>query len=400
MGTTGTVAGIGNPWLWGGFAAFVLSMLALEPGVFHRRVHEVKPREALAWSAVWMVLALAFGGLIWAFFGPTRAQEYLAGWLIEKSLSVDNLFLFIIIFDAFRIPALHQHKVLFLGILSALVLRAVMITGGAALLERFSWLAYAFGGFLLVTGVRLWFHRMDAPDLGGGAVVRWVRRVIPSTAHFSGARFFMRENGRILATPLLLALVAVEFSDIAFAVDSVPAIFGVTSDPFIVFTSNVFAILGLRSLYFVLAGLVGRFAYLKAGLALVLVFIGVKMCIAAWVHIPAAVSLAVVVLILTGAVGCSLLKARGAAKAATPLREGRPSEPPSGQRRGRVARLAAGWGLLAAGAALLVLPGPGIPLLLGGLAILAREQPWARRAQRKLRVRFARGLRRVRWTNV
>ena len=316
MYATGMAAGIGNVWLWGGFAAFVLFMLALDLGVFHRRAHEVKPREALTWSAIWMALALAFGGLIWALFGPDRAQEYLAGWLIEKSLSVDNLFLFIVIFDALRIPALHQHKILFLGILSALLLRAAMIAGGAVLLERFHWLVYAFGGFLLITGVRLWFHRLDAPDPGGGSVLRWVRRVIPSTAQLSGARFFVRENGRLLATPLLLALVAVELSDVAFAVDSVPAIFAVTSDPFIVFTSNVFAILGLRSLYFVLAGFVGRFAYLKAGLALVLVFVGVKMLAADWVQIPAAASLGVIVLILAAAIGCSVLAARGSARAA------------------------------------------------------------------------------------
>ena len=309
-------AGVGNPWLWGGFAAFVLLMLALDLVVFHRQAHEVKHREALAWSGVWIVLALAFGGVIWIFFGPRSAQEYLAGWLIEKSLSVDNLFIFIVIFEAFRIPALHQHKVLFLGIMSALVLRAAMIAGGAALLDRFHWLVYVFGGFLLITGVRLWFHRLDAPDPGGGSVVRWVRRVIPSTVQLSGARFFVREDGRLLATPLLLALVAVELSDVAFAVDSVPAIFGVTSDPFIVFTSNVFAILGLRALYFVLAGFVGRFVYLKAGLALVLVFIGIKMCIAAWVKIPAAASLGIVVLILTAAIGLSLLKARGSEEVA------------------------------------------------------------------------------------
>ena len=318
MDATGTAAGIGNPWLWGGFAVFVLFMLSLDLGVFHRRAHEVKPREALAWSAVWMALALAFAGVIWISFGTTRAQEYLAGWLIEKSLSVDNLFVFIVIFEAFRIPPRHQHQVLFLGILSALVLRAAMIVGGAVLLERFHWLMYVLGGFLLITGVRLWLHRRDTPDAEGGPVARWVRKVVPSSPDLSAARFIVRENGRLLATPLLLALVAVELSDVLFAVDSIPAIFAVTSDPFIVFTSNVFAILGLRSLYFAVAGLVDRFAYLRTGLALVLIYVGVKMCIAAWVKIPAAASLGVVVLILAAAIGCSLLKARGADKAGNP----------------------------------------------------------------------------------
>ena len=314
MNVTG-VAGIGSPWLWGGFGAFVLLMLALDLGVFHRRDHEVKPREALVWSAVWATLALAFGAVIWVVFGPIRAQEYVTGWLIEKSLSVDNLFVFIVIFGAFRIPARLQHKVLFLGILSALVLRGAMILGGAALLERFHWMAYAFGAFLAITGVRLWLHRWEAPDPSGGPVAQWVRRAVPSTGELSGGRFFVRENGRLLATPLLLALATVELSDIVFAVDSIPAIFAVTTDPFIVFTSNVFAILGLRSLYFVLAALLDRFAYLKTGLALVLVFVGVKMGVATWVKIPAPLSLGVILLILGVAIGYSFLRPRAARKA-------------------------------------------------------------------------------------
>jgi tellurite resistance protein TerC len=318
MDATGTVAGIGDVGLWGGFAALVLLMLALDLGVFHRRAHAVGPREALAWSAVWIALAIAFGALIGVVSGRARAEEYLAGWLIEKSLSIDNVFLFIVIFDAFRIPAALQHRVLFLGIASALVLRAGLIAGGAALLERFHEVVYLFGGFLLFTGVRLWRHRLDAPDPAGGRLVRWIRKIIPSTPRLSGTRFFVRENGRLLATPLLLALLAVELSDVVFAVDSVPAIFGVTSDPFIVFSSNVFAMMGLRSLFFVLAGLVGRFVHLKAGLALVLAFVGVKLCIAGWVQIPAAASLAVVVLILAGAVGLSLLRPGRAASAARP----------------------------------------------------------------------------------
>jgi tellurite resistance protein TerC len=309
------LAGVGSSWLWGGFGALVVLMLALDLGVFHRRAHEVKPREALVWSAIWATLALAFGAVIWIACGPTRGQEYVTGWLIEKSLSVDNLFVFVVIFGAFRVPARQQHRVLFLGILSALVLRGAMILGGAALLGRFHWMTYVLGAFLAFTGVRLWLHRREAPDPDGGPVARWVRRVVPSTRELSGGRFFVREGGRLLATPLLLALAAVEISDVVFAVDSIPAIFAVTTDPFIVFTSNVFAILGLRSLYFVLAALLDRFAYLKAGLSLVLVFVGVKMGVAAWVEVPAPVSLSAVLLILGAAIGCSFLRPRAPGKA-------------------------------------------------------------------------------------
>jgi tellurite resistance protein TerC len=307
----GTGASVGTPLLWAGFTAFVLAMLALDLGVFHRRARDVGARQALVWSAVWVALALAFGGVVWAGFGAERAEEYVAGWLIEKSLSVDNLFVFVVIFGAFGIPSRDQHRVLFWGILSALVLRAVMIVGGSALLERFEWLAYVFGAFLVITGARLWAHRREAPDPGGGAVVRWVRRVIPSTPRLAGGRFFVREAGRLVATPLFLALAGVELADVVFAVDSIPAIFAVTTDPFIVYTSNIFAILGLRSLYFLLAGLVGRFVHLKAGLAAVLVYVGLKMSLSGWVHVPPAVSLGVIAVILGAAVLLSVIR-RGA----------------------------------------------------------------------------------------
>ena len=303
---SGSSTSIGTPWLWAGFTAFVLAMLALDLGVFHRRKHEVGAREAFAWSGVWITLALAFGGIVWAAFGAARAEEYVAGWLIEKSLSVDNLFVFVVIFGAFRIPARDQHRVLFWGIVSALVLRAAMILGGSVLLERFEWLAYVLGVFLVATGARLWLHRRDAPDPEGGMVVRWVRRAIPSTPRLSAGRFFVREGGRRLATPLFLALVAVELTDVVFAVDSIPAIFAVTTDPFIVYTSNIFALLGLRSLYFLLAGLVERFVHLKAGLAAVLVYVGAKMSAAGWVEIPPAISLGVIAAILGTAILLSI----------------------------------------------------------------------------------------------
>jgi len=303
--------GIPDAWLWIGFLAFVVAMLALDLGVFHRNAHAVTRREALTWSAVWAALAVAFAGVVWWLFGAVRAQEYLTGWVIEKSLSVDNLFVILMIFTALRIPAGDQHRVLFIGIVSALVLRAAMIVGGAALLARFHWLLYVLGAFLLVTGVRLWRHRRDAPDAEGGAATRWLRRVLPSTPRLHGHRFLVREAGRWVATPLLLALCAVELTDVAFAVDSIPAIFAVTSDPFIVFTSNVFAILGLRSLYFVLADLADRFRHLRTGLAAVLVYVGAKMMAAPWVKIPAALSLAVIVAILAVAIGWSMLERRG-----------------------------------------------------------------------------------------
>jgi tellurite resistance protein TerC len=314
---------VGTPWLWGGFIAFVVAMLALDLGVLNRKAHVVRPREALAWSAVWVGLALSFAALVFVRFGAVAGEEFLAGYLVEKSLSVDNLFVFVVLFGALGIPRELQHRVLFWGILSALVLRAVMIVGGAALLARFHWLVWVFGGFLLLTGVKLWLHRGDESDPGTSRLLRWVRRVVPSTPRLSGQAFFVREGGRWLATPLFLALASIELADVAFAIDSIPAVFAVTSDPFIVFTSNIFAILGLRSLYFLLADLVGRFVYLKAGLSAVLVFVGVKMLAAAWVKIPPAVSLSVIAGILGLAVAASLWRTRQASPAVAPL----PGEP-------------------------------------------------------------------------
>jgi len=302
-----------GPWLWGGFAGAVLLLLALDLGVFHRRDQVIGAREALAWSGVWVALALGFGAALWLARGPDTAEEYLAGWLIEKSLSVDNLFVFVMVFGAFGIPAALQHRVLFWGIAAALLMRAGMIWGGAALLARFHWLVYVLGTFLVATGVRLWLHRRDAPSAGGGPFVRLVRRVLPSTPHLEGHGFLVRQGGRLLATPLLLALVAVELTDVVFAVDSIPAIFAVTDDPFVVFTSNVFAMLGLRSLYFLLAGMVDRFRHLKAGLSAVLIFVGVKMAAAGWVKLPPAASLGAIAAILAVAVAASLRPPRGAA---------------------------------------------------------------------------------------
>ncbi|HEX9053222.1 MAG TPA: TerC family protein [Anaeromyxobacter sp.] len=307
---------VANPWLWAGFLAVVLVLLALDLGIFHREDRPVPVREALAWVVVWAILALAFDGFVGWRFGPTRATEFLTGYLIEQSLSVDNLFVFVLVFATFRIPPHLQHRVLFWGILTALVLRGGMILGGSALLQRFHGLLYVFGAFLLFTGVKLFFHEEAEHEPQHSLAFRALRRVIPATPVLERNRFFVRQGGRWVATPLFLCLALIEISDVVFALDSVPAIFGVTLDPFIVFTSNIFAILGLRSLYFAIASLIGRFEYLKAGLAMVLVFIGAKMIAARWVPVSAALSLAVVAALLGGAIAFSWLKTRRLAQEA------------------------------------------------------------------------------------
>jgi tellurite resistance protein TerC len=304
------VHSVGNPWLWGGFVAAILALLALDLGLFHRKDRILPAREALGWVVGWAGLALAFDGLVWWRFGAEKALEFLTGYLIEQSLSVDNLFVFVLVFASFRVPPHLQHRVLFWGILTALVLRGAMILGGAALLERFGWLVYVFGAFLLATGVKLLLQRDRDRTPGPGLALRALRRVVPATEALHGNRFFVRLDGRRVATPLFLALALIEVSDVVFALDSVPAVFGVTLDPFIVFTSNVFAILGLRSLYFAIASAIGRFRYLDVGLALVLVFIGSKMGLSAWVHVPSLVSLAVVAALLGGSMIYSLARTR------------------------------------------------------------------------------------------
>jgi tellurite resistance protein TerC len=312
------VTSIGTPLLWAGFLAFVLVMLAVDLGMFHRKAHAVGMREALAWSGVWVGLSLLFNAAVWWRFGSTAALEFLTAYLVEKSLSVDNVFVFLAVFSALAIPAVHQHRVLFWGILSALALRAAMIFAGTAALARFEWLVYVFGLFLVITGVKLFLHRGRVRDPLGGPAARLVRRIIPATATLDGARFFTLENGRRLATPLFTALVIIELADVVFAVDSIPVVLGITRDPFIVFTSNVFAMLGLRSLFFLLAGAVDRFAYLEVGLSAVLVFVGVKMVAVHVVEIPALASLAVIVAIL----GVSMLASVRRPRAIGPLPAG------------------------------------------------------------------------------
>ena len=298
---------IGSPALWFGFIAFVLAMLAIDLGVFHRKAHEVSLKEAGAWSAVWVALALAFNAGVYAWFGPERALEFTTGYLIEKALAVDNIFVFVVIFSAFAIPTIYQHRILFWGVLGALVMRAAFILVGGAMLQRFHWTLYLFGAILAITGVKLLFQRHQELHPERNPLVRAFQRLFPVTHELEGDRFTVVRAGRRYATPLLLALVAVEVTDLVFAVDSIPAIFAVTRDPFIVFTSNIFAILGLRSLYFLLAGVITRFVYLKVGLALVLVFVGAKMLLVDVYKVPIAVSLGVIAALLGLSVIASLL---------------------------------------------------------------------------------------------
>jgi tellurite resistance protein TerC len=303
---------------WSAFLALVLTLLALDLGVFNRKDHVVGPREALGWSVLWVSLALAFGGWVWFRHGGELGLQYLTGYVIEKSLSVDNIFVFVVIFGALGIPPIYQHRVLFWGILSALLLRGAMIAAGSALLTRFHWVIYVFGAFLVLTGVKLLLARGTADHPENSAVFKFLRRIVPASPHLDGNHFFTKENGEWLATPLFFALALIEVTDVIFAVDSIPAIFAVTSDPYIVFTSNVFAILGLRSLYFLLAGFVEKFTYLKPSLAVVLMFVGAKMALVDVVKIHASASLAVVLGILAVGIVASVLKNRrdGAASAA------------------------------------------------------------------------------------
>ena len=266
--------------LWVGFNVFVLLMLALDLGVFHRKSHEVSLKEALTWTGVWVVLSLAFNVFIYYYFDEEFAVQFLTGYLIEKSLSVDNIFVIILIFSYFHVPSSYQHKVLFLGILGALVMRAIFIFAGIELIHRFHWLIYIFGGFLIITGIRMLFSGDTKIDPEKNFFVRMVRKIMPVTNDYVGDKFFTRVDGAVWATPLFLTLVVIEATDLIFAVDSIPAILAISEEPFIVYTSNAFAILGLRSLYFALAGIEKYFKYLKYGLALILVFVGSKMAMA------------------------------------------------------------------------------------------------------------------------
>jgi tellurite resistance protein TerC len=309
-------------WAWGGFGSFILLMLALDLGLFNRKAHTIGYREASVWSAVWVALALLFAGLIFWQSGSEKGLEFLTGYLIELSLSVDNLFVFLLVFSYFKVTDKYQHRVLFWGVLGALVMRVGMILIGASLIHRFAWIIYIFGAFLIYTGLKM-FRQSDAKESPeDNAIVRLITRFVPIVRRYEDQKFFTREaGGRRVGTLLFLVLIIVEVTDLVFAVDSIPAIFAVTTDAFIVYTSNVFAILGLRSLYFLLAGGLDKFYYLKYGLAAVLTFIGAKMlAVAADIKVPIIISLGVVVLMLAASILASLIW-KPPAKSAAPRNE-------------------------------------------------------------------------------
>jgi tellurite resistance protein TerC len=280
--------------LWTAFNLFVIAMLAIDLGVFHRKAHEVTVREALTWTCVWITLAMIFNLFIYYYYDKIKALEFFTGYLIEKSLSVDNIFVIILIFSYFKVPSAYQHKVLFWGILGALVMRVIFILTGVELIHRFHWLIYIFGGFLVYTGIRMLTSGDLKIDPEKNPVIKLARKIMPITPSFEGDQFFVKHDGKTWATPLFLVVILIETTDLIFAVDSIPAILAISDDSFIVYTSNVFAILGLRSLYFALAGIEKYFTYLKYGLSAILVFVGVKMCIADLFKIPIEVSLIII----------------------------------------------------------------------------------------------------------
>jgi len=308
---------IDNTYLWIGFNIFILCMLALDLGVFHKKSHTVFLRESFTWTAVWIALAMLFNFGVWHYAGSEKALEFFTGYVIEKSLSVDNVFVFALLFSYFAVPAQYQHKVLFWGIIGALVLRAMMIALGAALIANFTWIIYVFGVFLILTGLKMVLKKVEAIHPETNPLVRLFKKMMPVTKDYEGDKFFVRRDGVRMATPLFIVLLLVEFTDVIFAVDSIPAIFAVTSDPFIVYTSNVFAILGLRSLYFALAGVMDKFHLLKTGLGVVLTFVGVKMLLGHTEYkIDTMVSLGVIVTVLAASVIASLVWPKGNASPA------------------------------------------------------------------------------------
>lgn len=289
---------MGTPFRWVAFNAFILLAVALDLFVFHRKPHKSSLSEAALWSAVWIAISILFGVGVHFVFGAPAALEYFTGYLIEKALSVDNLFLFLVIFRAFAVDERVQQRLLEWGVLGALLMRGVMIAAGSALIERFSWVLYLLGAFLVYAGIHMLFAKKEAIHPEQNAVFRFAHKHLRVTRDYQGQRFFVRSAGRLFATPLFLILLVVEITDVTLAIDSIPAVFGITRDPFIVYTSNVFAILGLRALYFLLAGVLGRMRYLTAGLSCVLVFIGIKMIAEPWLHISVQISLSVVAAIL------------------------------------------------------------------------------------------------------
>ena len=395
-----------STFVWISFLAIIALCLALDLGVFHRRARVDSLAESLGWTAVWVSLALAFNVGVYYLYefnpsgwdvdtsqlsGQQAAIEFFTGYLVEKSLSVDNIFVIAMIFATFRIPVVEQHRVLFWGILGAVILRGAMIFGGIALLERFEWVTYVLGAILLWSAAKMLVIRHDNADVENSVVIRLIRRLIPVTDELVGSRFFVRRDGVRMATPLFVALVLVEFTDLMFAVDSIPAIFAITRDPFLVFTSNIFAVLGLRSLYFVLAGLMEKFRYLKMSLVFLLAYIGVKMMLVHHYPIPPLTSLAVIAGILSVGVLASTSAARDTIALLSPLAGEMEKLAISTYRQARRALvLLLGSSVLLIGLAMVVLPGPAIIVIPLGIAILALEFAWARRWLNKIQLAVAR----------
>lgn len=296
-------------FVWVGFGVFVLAMLALDLGVFHRNCHPVSMKEALTWSGVWIALALVFNAGVWYWNGGDKGLEFLTGYVVELSLSVDNLFVFLLIFGYFKVPAHFHHKVLFWGILGALIMRAVFIAAGVTLMQKFHWIIYVFGAVLVISGLKMAFERDKEVHPEKNPVLKLFRRFMPVTSEYHAGRFFVKQGQTWMATPLFIVLLMLETTDLVFAVDSVPAVLAITTDPFIVYTSNVFAILGLRSMFFALAGVMKLFHYLHYGLSAVLIFVGAKMLLAGFYKIPTLASLLVIVALLSVAVAASLIHA-------------------------------------------------------------------------------------------
>ncbi|HEU4495190.1 MAG TPA: TerC family protein [Rubrobacteraceae bacterium] len=307
-------------WAWAGFTGLVVVLLVLDLFVFGRGAREISFRRATILSAFWIAVALLFGVGVWVLAGPQRGGEYFAGYIIEKSLSVDNVFVFALIFSYFAVPARYQYRVLFWGVVGALVLRGVFVLLGAGLLERYDWMIYVFGAFLIYTGIRMAFHRDAEVHPERNPVLRLTRRLVPMTPDFEGEGFFVRRGGKLLATPLFAVIIVVMTTDVVFAVDSIPAIFAITSSAFIVWTANAFAVLGLRPLYFMLAGMIGRFVYLQTGLSVVLVFVGVKFMISEAVgKVPIWVSLPFIATVVAVSILASLYKTRGQQREGVPV---------------------------------------------------------------------------------
>jgi len=387
--------------IWIAFIGFVLAMLALDLGVFNRKAHVVSIREAFAWTGFWIALALAFNIGIYYFYehnwlgigteighelsGKQAALQFFTGYVVEKSLSLDNIFVIALIFAYFKIPGMHQHRVLFYGILGALVMRGVMIALGAVLIRSFDWIVYVFGALLLLTAVKMLVQRHDNLQPDKNPLVKLARKVYPVSSELDGNRFFTHTDGRRAVTPLFLTLVMIESSDVLFAVDSIPAIFAITHDVFLIFTSNVFAVLGLRSLYFALAATIDKFRYLKMGLVFLLAYVGVKMILSHHHPIPTLVSLSIIGGILGVSIVASIVAAnRDTAKLLSPLKDDLEELATlTYDRAKRIVIVLFGTTLLMIGILMLILPGPGMLAIIGGLAVLATQLFWARRMLRR-----------------